>query len=197
MKKSNFSYLTDEQLASLGASGDKNAMDFLLEKHRGLVRAIAREFFLFGGDTDDVMQEGMIGLFKAVRDFDIEKSVSFLFFARLCIKRQIMSAVTAANRQKNIPLNTALSFHAADDVSLIGDLSDEGLGNPEAILIEKEKSSVFNEAILSNLSRFEQKVLSLYLEGKTYIEISEELDKEPKSIDNAIQRIKRKLASLI
>ena len=196
MKKNDFSKISDEEIASLAAAGDKNAMDFLLDKHRHLVRAIARGFFLFGGDSDDVLQEGMIGLFKAIRDFDAEKTVSFVAFARLCIKRQIMTAVKTANRNKNKPLNNALSLQQSE----VSDFLPVAVGtdeNPETILIEQENISFITRQVADKLSSFEQKVLDLYLSGETYAEISRDLNKEPKSIDNAIQRIKKKLAKLM
>lgn len=196
VKKNSFLNIPDENIATLAAAGDNNAMDFLLEKHRNMVRAIARGFFLFGGDNDDVLQEGMIGLFKAIRDFDAEKNVSFIAFSRLCIKRQIITAVKTANRNKNKPLNNALSLEQSDfsvqSPFWVG--ADE---NPESIIIEQESISFITHQVSDKLSTFEQKVLSLYLGGKTYSEISRELNKEPKSIDNAIQRIKRKLAQLV
>ena len=196
MKKNGFSNFSDEEIASLAAAGDKKAMDFLLDKHCHLVRVISRGFFLFGGDSDDVLQEGMIGLFKAIRDFDAEKTVSFVAFARLCIKRQIMTAVKTANRNKNKPLNSALSFEQSEVSAQFpaAFFTDE---NPETILIEQESISFMTQKALDKLSAFEQKVLALYLSGKTYAEISRELNKEPKSIDNAIQRIKKKLAALV
>ena len=196
VKKNKFANLSTEEIASLAAAGDKAAMDFLIQEYRYLVSAIARGFFLFGGDSDDVMQEGMIGLFKSIRDFDAKKTVCFDAFARLCIKRQIMTAVKTANRNKNKPLNSALSLQDAEDVVTSSPGFDD-TDNPETILIEQEDASFITHQVTEKLSSFEQKVLKLYLSGKTYTEISRELNKEPKSIDNAIQRIKKKLASLM
>ena len=196
MEKNKFADFPVEEIATLAAAGDNAAMDFLIQKHRFLVNAIARGFFLLDGDSDDVMQEGMIGLFKSIRDFDPQKNASFVSFARLCIKRQIMTAVKTANRNKNKPLNNALSLQDSEDIATLYPCFDDA-DNPETILIEQEDASFITHQIIEKLSSFEQKVLKLYLSGKSYTEISRELNKEPKSIDNAIQRIKKKLTSLM
>ena len=182
---------SDEELAVMASSGDHDAMDYLLRKYTGLVRAVAHGFFLSGGDSDDVIQEGMIGLFKAVRDFKADKNVSFAAFSKLCIKRQILSAVKIASRKKNSPLNSAVSLSEPAEIPAQMQLSGN---NPELMLIRREEHEDLVRVMDANLSVFEQKVLLHYLQGSTYREIGLLMDKPPKSIDNAIQRIKRKLA---
>lgn len=183
-----------------------DAMDYLLNKYKGMVRKKARKLFLIGADQDDLVQEGMIGLYKAVRSFDVQKDSSFGHFAELCISRQIYDAIKASNRQKNLPLNTYLSFH----MPLSGEEMEEGeagflmdyLGtkknqNPEQLVIDKESVSVLQYELVRRLSTLEREVLRYYLDGLSYTEIADSLQREPKSIDNALQRIRNKLSTLL
>ena len=187
--------LTDEELIEKLHAGESGVMDFLLEKYKYLVRKKANAVFLLGGDTDDLVQEGMIGLFKAVRDFDRSQG-SFYYFADLCIGRQIYHAIEAASRKKHGPLNSyiSLSEDASDTsgVPLAESISWRE-DNPEQILIERENVEQFLEEIRSNLSPLEQKVLTDYLDGMNYRQIAEKWNKPEKSIDNALQRIRQKL----
>ena len=187
--------LTDEELIEKLRAGESGVMDFLLEKYKYLVRKKANAVFLLGGDTDDLVQEGMIGLFKAVRDFDRSQG-SFYYFADLCIGRQIYHAIEAASRKKHGPLNSyiSLSEDASDTsgVPLAESISWRE-DNPEQILIERENVEQFLEEIRSNLSPLEQKVLTDYLDGMNYRQIAEKWNKPEKSIDNALQRIRQKL----
>lgn len=190
--------LTDEELIEKLRAGESGVMDFLLEKYKYLVRKKANAVFLLGGDTDDLVQEGMIGLFKAVRDFDSSQG-SFYYFADLCIGRQIYHAIEAASRKKHGPLNSyiSLSEDASDTsgVPLAESISWRE-DNPEQILIERENVEQFLEEIRSNLSPLEQKVLTDYLDGMNYRQIAEKWNKPEKSIDNALQRIKSKVQKL-
>lgn len=190
--------LTDEELIEKLRAGESGVMDFLLEKYKYLVRKKANAVFLLGGDTDDLVQEGMIGLFKAVRDFDRSQG-SFYYFADLCIGRQIYHVIEAASRKKHGPLNSyiSLSEDASDTsgVPLAESISWRE-DNPEQILIERENVEQFLEEIRSNLSPLEQKVLTDYLDGMNYRQIAEKWNKPEKSIDNALQRIKSKVQKL-
>lgn len=190
--------LADEELAELSASGDRRATEYILTKYKNLVKSRAKAYFLAGADRDDIVQEGMIGLFKAVRDFDVTKQASFRTFAELCIKRQIISAVKASNRQKHMPLNSYVSlseplFDDNPDKSLVDMMVEQADINPEEMLLRREKAEMINAEIADKLSPLEQSVLSLYVSGLDYREIADRLDRTPKSIDNALQRIKNKL----
>lgn len=191
----------DEELVELSAAGDKAATECILARYKNLVRARGRMYFLAGADREDIIQEGMIGLFKAIRDFDSTKLASFRSFAELCIKRQILTAVKNANRQKHIPLNTYVSlstpFYDDDSENVVGELvADSTETNPENLIIRKEKAASMSDKIDEVLSDLEKKVLSLYLTGKNYQEIAEILGRSPKSADNALQRIKKKIERL-
>lgn len=192
---SGFERMKDEELIERVRKGDKRAVDYLMDKYKNLVRQKAHRLFLIGGDREDLIQEGMIGLYKAIRDYTPEREASFYSFANLCIERQIYSAIKASNRQKNLPLNTYISFSDADFVE--NDAKELIFGNnqlnPEKLVIDKESISVLEYKIVRHLSSFEKKVFELFNEGKKYTEIAEELHKSPKSIDNALQRIKTKL----
>jgi RNA polymerase sporulation-specific sigma factor len=194
-----YSLLSDEKLVSLAAAHDTKALDEVISRYKNLVRARARGFFLAGADNDDIIQEGMIGLFKAIRDFKQSKQSSFSSFAQLCITRQIMSAIKCAARNKHLPLNTYISLNRPindDDSerSLIEIVSEESASDPEALLLLKEQMETLNKRIRNELSPFEQSVFLLYLDGHSYNEISLELKTHSKSVDNALQRIKRKLS---
>lgn len=188
----------DESLVFRVHSGDTEATEILIHKYRNFVRAKASKYFLCGGDREDIIQEGMIGLYKAIRDFRGDKLYSFRAFAELCITRQIISAVKSSTRKKHIPLNSYISLDKPiyDDESahtLIDVLSGPEALDPAELFIDQEVSSDFEQRISEKLSDLEKQVLSLYIAGHSYVEISEELDKHTKSIDNALQRIKRKL----
>ncbi|MBD8941303.1 MAG: RNA polymerase sporulation sigma factor SigH [Clostridiales bacterium] len=194
-----YSVMTDEKLIELSRDGKDEVMDYLLDKYKGLVRRKARTMFLVGGDTDDLIQEGMIGLYKAVRDYDVRKEASFLTFANLCIDRQIYSAINASNRKKHSPLNSYISFPLLnflnDNVTneLYMDKQNVNHRNPEDLYIDRENALHIEHMLEKELSAFEYEVLKMYIDGADYIEIAERMDKKPKSIDNAIQRIKKKV----
>lgn len=172
---------------------DTKALEYILEKYKNLVRIKARKLFLIGGDHDDLIQEGMIGLYKAVRDFNPDRESSFATFADLCVSRQLYDAIKASNRQKNIPLNTYISFYApAFDEKKDGYYHDY-MENPETLIIDQENVTALEQEFGEVLSNFELQVLELYLEGMKYQEIAVKIGKEPKSVDNALQRIKSKL----
>lgn len=201
MTEHNFNYedLADEQVAELSAEGDKDAAEYLLAKYKNLVRARAKQYFMAGADRDDIMQEGMIGLFKAIRDFDPTKQASFRGFAEICIRRQIITAVKTASRRKHTPLNSyiSLSMPVYEDESertLVDMLAERESVDPEEMFLRREKAEAMEAEINQKLSGLEQTVLSLYLGGMNYQEIAVELGRMPKSIDNALQRIKRKLS---
>ena len=194
----NYETLDDVTLVEMSKSGDRRAADTLVDRYKAFVRAKTRAYFLVGADRDDVVQEGMIGLFKAIRDFSSEKQVTFKHFADICITRQIITAVKTATRQKHSPLNSyiSLSKPAYDDESertLIEMLSIRTSLNPEEIMIDRENLKATEQKIRKFLSKFELEVMELYIGGKSYTEIAQKLQKEPKSIDNAIQRVKKKI----
>lgn len=188
--------LSDEELIAALRGGNADIMDYILDKYKPLVRKRANAMFLIGGDTDDLIQEGMIGLFKAIRDYDSEKEASFFSFAELCITRQMYSAVEASNRKKHVPLNTYISFDAKDSTDgkpLAETLTADRMENPEQLVIAKENVRIFLENVKKRLSVMEQTVLDEYLSGLNYLQIAEKLGKNPKSIDNALSRIKAKM----
>ena len=195
----NYEIMTDSELVILAQSGDSEAMDTLVERYKNFVRGKSRTYFLIGADKEDIIQEGMIGLFKAIRDFDEGKQAQFRSFAELCVTRQILTAIKTATRQKHIPLNTYVSlsrpmYEDDSEKTLLDLISAEYIMDPEQILINKESFGIVERKINDSLSALERSVLQLYIDGKSYQEIAEILDKEPKSIDNAIQRVKRKIA---
>lgn len=185
-----FDNVSDEELIMRFRAGETSIEDYLMEKYKGLVRQKARAMFLIGGDTDDLIQEGMIGLFKAVRDFQPGREAAFATFAGVCIDRQLYSAIQSSNRQKHIPLNSYVSLNQEDEGSPIWELSVE---NPESIVIDQENARDLQQKFMGFLSPMERKVLDLYLRGEGYVEIARILNKSPKSIDNALQRIRSKI----
>ena len=196
-----YSALSDEELVELSAGGDRRATEFILSKYKNLVRSRAKAYFLAGADHDDIVQEGMIGLFKAMRDFDVTKQASFRGFAEVCIKRQIITAVKASTRQKHMPLNSyvSLSEPVYDDDSersLMDMIAERDAVDPEEMFLRREKAELISAEIKDKLSSLEKTVLSLYMGGMNYQEIAVELGRTPKSIDNALQRIKRKLDTI-
>ena len=188
--------LADEELIQKLREGDERIMDYILEKYKPLVLRKANAMFLIGGDTDDLIQEGMIGLFKAIRDYRSDRETSFFHFAELCINRQLYSAVEASNRKKHVPLNTYVSFYSQtteEGKSLAETLLTDQMDDPEQLVIEQENFTAFWEQLREQLSALERQVLDAYLEGKNYRQIAEELGKSPKTIDNALSRIKGKI----
>lgn len=190
--------LTDEELVQLSKNGNGYATECLLERYRNFVRARSRTYFLIGADKEDIIQEGMIGLYKAVRDYRIDAHTSFKSFADLCVTRQIITAIKTATRQKHMPLNSyvSLSKPMYDDESeriLLDTVIEQKRLNPEEIMIDKERFYSIEEKISKILSKLEWTVLSKYLEGKSYTEIAAQIGKSEKSIDNALQRIKKKI----
>ena len=193
-----FEDLLDDELIELVHNGDSDALDFLITKYRSFVRMKARSYFLIGADKEDIIQEGMIGLYKSIRDYRGDKLASFRAFAELCITRQIITAIKTATRQKHIPLNSYVSldkpiFDEESDRTLMDVISGSVIDDPEELMIHREDFDYMEEKMSEILSELEQQVLALYLDGQSYHEISEELNRHVKSIDNALQRVKRKL----
>ncbi len=191
--------LGDEDLVARVHDGDDRAQAVLLDRYRRFARAKARSYFLVGGDREDIIQEGMIGLYKAIRDFDASHGASFRSFAELCITRQILTAIKTATRQKHTPLNSYVSFDKPqgsdeDGTRTVGDtLADFAEADPLSTLVAADEVGRLRQIFSEILSELESDVLRLYVEGRSYQEIAELLDRQVKSIDNAIQRIKRKL----
>lgn len=196
MEPGDYQDLSDEQLIEKLRSGDTRIMDYILDKYKPLVRKRANAMFLIGGDTDDLIQEGMIGLFKAIRDYNGEKEASFFHFAQLCITRQLYSAVEASNRKKHAPLNSYISFYSDpgdEGKSLAETLTTGVMDNPEQMMIDQENTALFWEKLKEDLSKMEKVVLDEYLSGQNYQQIAQKMGKSPKAIDNALQRIKTKI----
>jgi RNA polymerase sporulation-specific sigma factor len=190
--------LSDEALA-LAAGEDGAALEHLMQKYKPLVRAKAGAYFLMGADREDLVQEGMLGLFKAIRDFNPEKS-GFYAFAELCITRQIISAVKAATRQKHMPLNNALSLQRVmpeSDMSLEQILASRESNDPQDILMQRQQLDTMRETMQRTLSRLEKQVLGLYLRGMTYAQMAAAINRSEKSVDNALQRVKAKLEDFL
>lgn len=199
MDRRDYDAMQDEEIVAIAQKeGDGEALEYLLNKYKNFVRAKARSYFLIGADHEDIVQEGMIGLYKAIRDYRIERSASFHAFAELCVTRQIITAIKTATRQKHIPLNSYVSlnrpiYEEDPDRTLLDVITEETPSNPESMLIDREDLSLIEGRIGEMLSDLEKEVLVRYIEGKSYQEISEEMHRHVKSIDNALQRIKRKL----
>jgi len=190
--------VADEELVELAKKGDIAAQEYLINKYKNFVRAKARSYFLIGADREDIIQEGMIGLYKAIRDFREDKLSSFRAFAELCITRQIITAIKTATRQKHIPLNSYVSlnkpiFDEDSDRTLLDVISGTRITDPEELIISREEFDDIEEKMGEILSSLEWEVLMAYLEGKSYQEIAMDLQRHVKSIDNALQRVKRKL----
>lgn len=192
----------DEEMVCAAQKGDAQAEEYLLDKYKPLVKAKSRAYFLIGADNEDIIQEGMIGLYKAIRDYDSARNASFRSFAELCVNRQMITAIKAATRQKHQPLNSYISlnkpvFEDESEETYLDMLQEGELLNPEALLIGQENKSFLENQMVKNLSRFESRVLLLYLQGRSYFEIASLLDKPEKSIDNALQRVKKKLEKFV
>lgn len=197
-----YEHMDDELIVESVRDGDLYAQDFLIKKYKNFVRAKARSYFLIGADKEDIIQEGMIGLFKAIRDFRADKISSFRAFAELCITRQIITAIKTATRQKHIPLNSYISLNKPiydedSDRTLLDILTGARITDPEELIISREEVNNIEAKIGEILSKLEWQVLMYYLQGKSYQEIAEMLDRHIKSIDNALQRVKRKLEKFL
>ncbi len=199
-----FSQLTDEEIIERAHAGCDAAVEFLIIKYRNFVRAKARSYFLVGADREDIVQEGMIGLYKAIRDFKQDRPASFRAFAELCITRQMITAVKSATRQKHIPLNSYVSlnkpvFDDDSDRTLMDMISSESqsVADPEDLIIDRESFNDISDKMGQMLSTLEWQVLIDYINGKSYQEIARDLHRHVKSIDNALQRVKRKLERYI
>lgn len=195
---SEFENKTDEEVVIEAKTGNTRAQEFLISKYENFVKAKSKSYFLIGADKEDIYQEGMIGLYKAIRDFNPNKLTSFKAFAELCITRQIITAIKTATRQKHIPLNTYVSlnkpiYEEESDRTLIDVLSELKITDPEELIIGKEQIKHIENEMSKVLSDLEMEVLQSYLDGKSYQEIASDLDRQAKSIDNALQRVKRKL----
>ncbi|MDE6663979.1 MAG: RNA polymerase sporulation sigma factor SigH [Lachnospiraceae bacterium] len=204
--KEDYQQYSDEELMIQLRDGDDGIIDFIMNKYKNLVRSKAKSMYILGADGDDLIQEGMIGLFKAVRDFDSGRDASFFTFADLCISRQIYTAVQASRRQKHIPLNTYISLYATareqsgqseEDTALVDILALGSGKSPEEMVIDKENVEQLERTIEKELSSFEKQVLDLYLTGMSYTQIAKVLGRDEKSTDNALQRIKTKLRKAI
>ncbi|MBQ3180991.1 MAG: RNA polymerase sporulation sigma factor SigH [Firmicutes bacterium] len=190
--------MTDEEVVDIARAGDVDAQEYLINKYKNYVRAKARTYFLLGGDKEDLIQEGMIGMYKAIRDFRSDKLSSFRAFAELCITRQIITAIKTATRQKHIPLNSYVSLNKPiydedSDRTLLDVITGNKVTDPEELIISREEFSDIENKMGEILSTLEWQVLVYYLEGKSYQEIADDLGRHVKSIDNALQRVKRKL----
>lgn len=194
--------LEDEELVWRAKAGDEAALEFLINKYKNFVRAKARTYFLVGADREDIIQEGMIGIYKAIRDYRSDRLASFRAFAELCITRQIITAIKTATRQKHIPLNSYVSlnkpvFDEESERTLMDIVVPGAVTDPEALLISQEEVADIEGKMDELLSPLEKEVVVLYLEGKSYVEIAEQLNRHVKSVDNALQRVKRKLESYL
>ena len=199
-----YNRITDEQLIQRLRAGEKDIMDYLMEKYKNLVRKEANAMYLLGGENDDLIQEGMIGLFKAVQDYDLGKEASFYSFAKLCISRQMYSAIESSKRKKHSPLNSYVSLYERDENErkekkqpLIELLRTQKDNNPEELFLDKEYFAMMEQELKERLSDLESRVLHLHLMGEDYRSIARLLDKNPKSIDNALQRIKQKMTVIL
>ena len=193
-----FENKVDEEVVEEAKKGDGRAQEYLISKYENFVKAKAKSYFLIGADKEDIYQEGMIGLYKAIRDFKSDKLTSFKAFAEICVTRQIITAIKTATRQKHIPLNTYISlnkpiYEEDSDRTLIDVLSELKITDPEELIIGQEQIKHIEGEMAKVLSDLEMEVLQSYLDGKSYQEIACDLDRQAKSIDNALQRVKRKL----
>lgn len=201
----NYESYSDEELILMQREGEEQITDYIMDKYKNLVRSKAKSMYILGADREDLIQEGMIGLFKAVRDYDSGRDASFFTFADLCVSRQMYTAVQAAGRQKHAPLNTYISLYAnspdhiekGEERELIHSLISQSERSPEEVIIDKENVELLEKTIDKELSDFEKQVLDLYLTGMKYGQIAKVLGKDEKSTDNALQRIKSKLKKAI
>lgn len=194
-----YNNLPDEQIVSLIKEGDEKALSYLLEKYKNLVNVKVGKYFIIGAEKEDIMQEGMIGLFKAIKSFKEEKQNSFKSFANICIERQLITAIKSSNRQKHMPLNSYLSLNTAaydnneeDSVELIDTFNSKTVEDPLETIMKKEYYDEVEIAVHKHLSKFEKQVLDRFIKGESYVTIAQKLDSPVKSVDNAIQRIRKK-----
>lgn len=197
-----FKCMKDEEVVCIAQKGNKKAQEYMINKYESCVKAKAKSYFLIGADKEDIYQEGMIGLYKAIRDFNSGRQASFKAFAELCISRQIITAIKTATRQKHIPLNTYISLNKPiyddeSDRTLLDILSSIRVCNPEELIVSQEEMVQIEKYMAKSLSELEKQVLNSYMDGKTYQEIACTLDRDAKSIDNALQRVKRKLENCL
>lgn len=200
-----YTNMTDEELVKLEKNNDETATNILLERYEEIVRAKVSKYYIAGAEKDDIIQEGLIGLFKAIKNFDVEKQSSFKAFANLCIERQIITAIKGSNRQKHIPLNSYVSLNDSnyennegeEENQLIDVLSSNSTEDPLDTITKNEYFDNVKNTIDKSLSKFEKNVLNKYLEGESYIQIAQSLNSPVKSVDNAIQRIRKKTAKNI
>ena len=205
MNQEKFKQISDEELILKYRDGEEDAAGFLMNKYKNLVRKKAGSMYILGADKEDLIQEGMIGLFKAVRDYDMGRDVNFYTFADLCVSRQMYTAVQVSNRQKHIPLNTYISIYSQTmsaeegegEYALMNALTTGKEANPEEMIIEQENMEQMELAILKELSELEKQVFELHLTGMNYIEIAKVLGRDEKSTDNALQRMKNKIKKII
>lgn len=200
--KNRYQNITDEELIQWLRDGDRDVSDYLCDKYKELVRSQARSMYILGAEPEDLIQEGMIGLFKAMRDYDAGRDASFFTFAKLCVSRQMYTAVQLSNRQKHMPLNSYISLYAGSENEdskneLIDEIQDAFVLDPEEALIEKENVEQLEQSIEANLSEFERQVLDLHLTGMGYVEIAKVLGRDEKSTDNALQRIRSKIRRIV
>ncbi len=199
-----YSQFSDEELIDRLRGGDSPITDYIMDKYKNLVRSKAKSMYILGGDNEDLIQEGMIGLFKAIRDYDCGRDASFYTFADLCISRQMYTAVQASHRQKHWPLNTYVSLYGSghsqgdsEEMELAEALSPDQDQNPETLFIDRERVEYLEGQIDKELSSFEKQVLDLYLTGMSYSQIAKVLGREEKSTDNALQRLKSKIKKML
>ena len=199
-----YSQFSDEELIDRLRGGDSRITDYIMDKYKNLVRSKAKSMYILGGDNEDLIQEGMIGLFKAIRDYDCGRDASFYTFADLCISRQMYTAVQASHRQKHWPLNTYVSLYGSnssqgdsEEMELAEALSPDKDQNPETLFIDRERVEYLEGQIDKELSSFEKQVLDLYLTGMSYSQIARVLVREEKSTDNALQRLKSKIKKML
>lgn len=200
---SDYEQVADEELIDRLRGGEQPIMDYICDKYKNLVRSKAKSMFILGGDSEDLIQEGMIGLFKAVRDYDSGRDASFCTFADLCISRQMYTAVQASQRQKHTPLNTYVSLYSGsaeegkEEHNLLEGLADKNELNPEEMFLDKERVAYLENVIENELSTFEKQVLDLYMTGMSYTQIAKVLGRDQKSTDNALQRLKYKIKKML
>ena len=205
MNEEKFKQASDEELIIMYRDGEEEAAGFLMNKYKNLVRKKAGSMYILGGDREDLIQEGMIGLYKAVRDYDLGRDVNFYTFADLCVSRQMYTAVQASNRQKHLPLNTYISIYGQSmnseegtkEYDLMNTLVSQADSNPEEMMIAQENMEQMEQAILKELSQLEKQVFELHLTGMNYTEIAKVLGRDEKSTDNALQRMKGKIKKIL
>ncbi len=206
MADKRYEEITDEEIIALIRADDRMAMDYLIGKYKNLVRKKAKALYLIGGDREDLIQEGMIGLYKAIRDYQKDKAATFFTFADLCVSRQMYTAIKNSNTKKNLPLNNYVSIDAsvnqadqdyAESITYLGNFAPARNMNPEELLIDRENTRQLETKLLERLSDFEKDILALYLKDFNYSQIAKILNKEAKAIDNGLQRIKKKLSAAL